>query len=263
MDLEKRKLRISLILQLTKRQVVGRYKGSSLGLLWSFLNPLIMLSIYTFAFSVVFQAKWGIENEGHFDFALVLFASLTLFNLFGDVLREAPFLIVQQPNFVKKVIFPLEILPVVSVFSSLIHSFFSFVIFFFFYFLVNHALPWTVVFLPLVLLPIILIALGLSFFLSSIGVYIRDIGFFMAHFVTILLFTSPVFFSLDKIPLSFRKFLFLNPLSLLLEEGRSILIFERSPNFFVILSTTCFGFLLIYLGFQWFKRTRPGFADVL
>jgi lipopolysaccharide transport system permease protein len=254
---------ISLIIQLTSRQVIGRYKGSTLGLLWSFLNPLILLSIYTFAFSYVFQARWGLENENHLDFALILFASLTIFNLFAEVIREAPSLVIHQPNFVKKVIFPLDVLPIVSVLTSLVHAIVSLVIFFVFYWLVHHSLPWTIIYLPFVIAPILLLSLGTSYFLSSIGVYIRDIGHFMGHFVTILLFTSPVFYSTEKIPESFRKFLFLNPIAILLEESRGILVFEKPPQWGFLALYFAIGAILTLLGWIWFNRIRKGFADIL
>jgi lipopolysaccharide transport system permease protein len=254
---------IPLILQLTKRQVIGRYKGSAFGLLWSFLNPIILLSIYTFAFSFVFKAKWGIEQESHYDFALILFASLTIFNLFAEVIRESPNLILHQPNFVKKVIFPLDILPIVSVCSALVHTFVSLGIFFVFYFLVHHSIPYTAIFLPAVILPLMLVALGSSYFLSSAGVFIRDIGHFMGHFVTILLFTSPVFFSLERIPPQFRKFLYFNPLVLILEEARGILVFGKPPEWAILALYFAFGAIFTLLGWIWFQRTRKAFADYI
>lgn len=255
--------KISLILQLTKRQIIGRYKGSSLGFLWSFLNPIILLCIYTFAFSYVFKAKWGLENENHYDFALVLFASLTVFNVFADVLREAPNLIINQANFVKKVIFPLEILPIVSVLSSLVHAFASFLVYMVFFLAVHFTLPPTILFLPLILFPLVLISVGTSYFLSSAGVFFRDIGHFMSHFVTILLFTSPVFFSVDRIPESFRTLLNFNPLVFHLEAARSVLVFGKVPTWSGLVFYFFFGLGFSVFGWLWFQRTKKAFPDYL
>lgn len=252
-----------LIWNMTKRNIVGKYKGSFLGLIWSFLNPLLMLTIYTFAFSVVFQAKWGLENERHLDFALVLFASLTIFNLFGDVMRESPNLIINQPNFVKKVIFPLEILPIVSLYSAFLQSLISLLIFIIIYGLAHFSIPSTVVYLPLVFVPLILISLGVSFILSSIGVYLRDIGYIIGHIVMVLMFTSPVFFSMDRMPITIKKIMILNPIAYLLENARMVMVFEKEPQWILLGSYTLFGLLLTKFGFWWFQKTRSGFADVI
>jgi lipopolysaccharide transport system permease protein len=252
-----------LILQMTKRNLIGKYKGSIFGLLWSFLNPLILLSIYTFAFSVVFKAKWGLAEEGILDFALILFASLTVFNLFGEILKDSPTLILSQPNYVKKVIFPLEILPVVNLLTALVHTCISILIFIIFFGFAHKSIPWTLVFLPIIFLPLLLISLGLSFFLASMGVFLRDIGYFMTHIITILLFTSPVFFPLDRIPPMFQKILFLNPVAYILEEARAIMVFGKIPDWKILSIYTLVGFILTILGFWWFQKTRKGFADVL
>lgn len=252
-----------LIWNLTKRNVVGRYRGSVLGLLWSFFNPVLMLIIYTFAFSVVFQAKWGLEDEGHLDFALILFASLTVFNLFGDVLREAPHLIIQNPNFVKKVIFPLEILPVVSLLGAFVQALISLGIFLVVYGIAHSSLPKTLFYLPLVILPLGLISLGCSYFLSSMGVYFRDIGHFMGHLVMVLMFTSPVFFSMDRMPGLVRMIMVLNPVAYLLENARKVMIFGMEPDWWLLGAYSLVGFLGTVFGYWWFQKTRKGFADVL
>ncbi|BDA79209.1 transport permease protein [Leptospira kobayashii] len=248
---------------MTKRNLLGKYKGSFFGLLWSFINPLFMLGIYTFAFSVVFKAKWGLKEEGHIDFALILFASLTIFNLFGEILKESPLLIVSQPNFVKKVVFPLEILPIINLLSALIHSAISLCVFLLFYGIAHLALPVTILLLPLVVIPLVLISLGISYILASLGVFLRDIGYFMTHIITILLFTSPVFFSLDRIPEKFRYLMLANPLAYLLEDARSVMIFGKYPNWNVLAAYTALGLCLLILGYWWFQKTRKGFADVL
>ncbi|TGN07967.1 ABC transporter permease [Leptospira ilyithenensis] len=253
----------SLIWQMTKRNVIGKYKGSFFGLFWSFINPLIMLGIYTFAFSVVFKAKWGLEEEGHMDFALILFASLTIFNFFGEILKESPLLIVSQPNFVKKVVFPLEILPIANLLSASVHMGASLVVFLVFYGIAHLSIPWTIVFLPFIIIPLTLLSLGVSYILASLGVFFRDIGYFMTHIITILLFTSPVFFSMDRIPEKFRHLMLVNPLAALLENARSVMVFEKTPDFLILSVYTVFGVLFLVFGYWVFQKTRKGFSDVL
>lgn len=253
----------NLIWSLAKRNVVGKYKGSFFGLFWSFLNPLILLSIYTFAFSVVFKAKWGMEDEGHFDFALILFASLTIFNVFSETISGAPTVILGNPNFVKKVVFPLEILPIVNFVTAIIHFSLSLSIFFLFFFTFRLYIPWTIIFLPVVLIPLSLISIGLSYFLAAVGVYVRDIGFFIGHFLQIMLFTSPVFYSLDRIPPSIRKIVFLNPVAYILENARYVLVFGKIPSWKVLTVYSCLGLLTLVIGFYVFQKLRKGFADVI
>ncbi|MCG6167583.1 ABC transporter permease [Leptospira sp. FAT2] len=250
-----------LILQLTKRNVIGKYRGSILGLFWSFFNPLIMLGVYTFAFGVVFQAKWGIENETKLDFALVLFASLIVFNLFGEIVKESPSLIVSNASYVKKVIFPLEILPIVSLLSSIFHAFISFGVLFIFYGLYHFYIHWTFVFLPIVLFPLILMSLAVSYFLASIGVFIRDLGYIIGHIITVILFVSPVFYSIERIPPLFQKFMIFNPLAYLLEDARSVFLFGQFPNWQNTIIASIFGFVLLCTGFWFFQKTRKTFAD--
>lgn len=252
-----------LIWQMAKRNVVGKYKGSILGLLWSFVNPLIMLGIYTFAFSVVFKAKWGIENEGHMDFALILFASLTVFNFFGEIISTSPVLVLGQPNFVKKVVFPLEILPVVGLISALIHTSISLAIFIVGFGLAHFSLPLSLIYLPFVFFPLALISLGLSYFLASVGVYLRDIGYVIGHIVTILMYTSPVFYSMDRLPEMFRRLLMLNPVAFILENARKVMVFGELPDWTILVSYTGVGILFLMAGYWWFQKTRKGFADVL
>lgn len=252
-----------IIWQMTKRNVIGKYKGSFLGVVWSFLNPLILLFIYTFAFSVVFKAKWGLEEEGHLDFALILFASLTIFNLFGDTLRDSPNLVLNYPNYVKKIIFPLEILPIVNLCTSLIQAGINLIIFIFFFLMTNFYLPLTIFLIPFIIFPLILIALGVSFFLASFGVYFRDIGYFMGHVITIFLFTSPVFYSMERIPKSIQKFTYINPIAIILENARSVMIFGKYPNWSELIFYSILGFVLLISGFWWFQKTRVGFSDVL
>lgn len=253
----------NLIIQMSKRTVLAKYKGSIFGFFWTLINPLFMLIVYTFAFSVVFKSRWGLNNEGHFDFALILFVSLIVFNIFSETVKDAPTIITSNASYVKKVVFPLEILPVVSLITALINAGTSFAVMFVLMVLLGNPVHLTIIYFPAVVLPLILITLGLSYLLASIGVFLRDISQIVSHLTTILLFTSPIFFSMDRIPEMFRKFAFLNPLGLIVEESRKAVIFGHSPDWKILGYSALFGIFLLWAGFYIFQRLRKGFADVL
>ncbi|WP_350112340.1 ABC transporter permease [Nitrosomonas sp.] len=251
---------------MTKREVISRYRGSFLGLLWTFINPILMLSIYTFVFSVVFKVRLDPQNGDHddkFAFALLLFIGLILFNLFSECLSRAPGLILSNVNYVKKVIFPLEILPLVSLGSALFHAGISFLVLFSFMLIINHPVEWTVIFLPVILLPLILLTMGLSWILASIGVFVRDIGQFIGLILTMLLFLSPIFYPASALPESVRDYLFLNPLTLVIEQARAIILYGQMPDWGSLILYYLFAFFVAWIGLMWFKKTRKGFADVL
>jgi len=253
-----------LIFQMAKREVVGRYRGSVLGLAWSFFNPLIMLVIYTFVFSVVFKARWGEDaGGGKANFAIILFVGMIVHGLFAECVNRAPSLILSNVNYVKKVIFPLEILPWVSMGSALFHSLISLVVLLLVQVLVNHALPWTVIFIPLVLVPLIFVSMGVTWFLTALGVYLRDIAQVTVVFTTVLLFLSPVFYPLSSLPESYQKWLQLNPLTFMIESSRKVLIFGHPPDWPSLGLALMVSLIIAAGGFWWFQKTRKGFADVL
>jgi lipopolysaccharide transport system permease protein len=253
-----------LIRQMTWREVAGRYRGSVLGLAWSFLNPLLMLAVYTFVFSVVFKARWGVgAQETQVDFAIVLFAGMIVFGLFSECINRAPGLILANTNYVKKVVFPLEILPWVSLGSALFQSFVSLIVLMLVQIMVKQSLPWTSIFLPLVLLPLIFATIGASWFLAALGVYMRDIGQIMVVLTTVLMFMSAVFYPVSALPEKLQFWLELNPLVLIISESRKVLIFGNLPDWPKLGIALVAGLAIGFAGFWWFQRTRKGFADVL
>jgi len=253
-----------LISRLSKREVVGRYQGSIIGLLWSFLNPIFMLVVYTFVFSVVFKARWGVgDDETKIQFAVVLFAGLIVHGLFSEVLNRAPNLILSNVSYVKKVLFPLEILPGIAMGAALFHTTVSLTVLLVAYILFYGSLQWTAVFIPLVLLPLVILTLGLAWVLASLGVFLRDVGQTISIITLIMLFLSPVFYPLTALPHEYQILIMANPLTFIIEQTRQVLIWGRLPNWIGLGIYAMLATGVAWAGFAWFQKTRKGFADVL
>lgn len=255
----------SLIYALSKREVVGRYRGSYFGILWSFFNPLLMLLVYTFVFSQIFKSKWDPQSDSKTEFALVLFAGLLIFNIFSECLTQAPRLILNNANYVKKVVFPLEILPWVNLYSALFHGLISLLVWVLAYFLLFGIPNLTVLYLPLIILPFCLMVMGFSWVLASLGVYLRDIGQLIGIVVNAMMFLSPVFYPITSLPEQYRSWMYLNPLTIPVQLTRDFLFWGEQPNFHgkILLTYLVVAVAVACLGFFWFQKTRKGFADVL
>lgn len=253
-----------LIWQMTKREVIGQYKGSIMGLTWSFFKPMLLLSVYTFVFSFVFKARWGIDvEESKAQFATVLFVGLIIHGLFAQIASVAPNLIVSNANYVKKVVFPLEVLPIVNMGAALFQSAISLAVLFIALILFNGYLHWTVLFFPIVLLPLLFVSLGFALGVSSIGVFIRDVEQPIEILVMILLFISGVFFPIDILPEAYRPWLMANPMAFIIDQAREIIIWGHLPDWFGLSLHLSVSLFILWIGFFWFQKTRKGFADVL
>lgn len=253
----------SLIRGLIKREIIGRYRGSFIGLLWSFLNPLLMLAVYTFVFSVVFNARWIGGADSRAEFAMILFSGMIAFSLFSEGLLRGPMLIVGNSNYVKKVIFPLEVLPVVILGSAVFHFLISFVAWLIFYFLLIGVPPATIFGLPIVLLPLVLMSLGASWLLASLGVFLRDIGQVIGVLTMVLMYMTPIFYPVAALPQDYQYLLSLNPLTASIEQVRNAMIFGAPLDWTIWLRQMLIGVAAAWLGFFWFQKTRKGFADVV
>jgi len=253
-----------LILQMTKREVVGRYKGSAIGLAWSFFNPVFMLTVYTFVFSVIFKSRWGIEGEeSRTQFAVVLFVGMIVHGLFAEVLNRAPSLILSNVNYVKKVVFPLDTLPVIAMGAALFHSVISLGVLLAAFAMFNGYLHWTAILIPFVLLPLVILTLGLAWMLASLGVFLRDVGQTIGIITTVMMFLSPVFYPVTALPVEFRPWLMANPLTFIIEQAREVLIWGHLPDWTGVGIYTVAATVVAWLGYMWFQKTRKGFADVL
>jgi lipopolysaccharide transport system permease protein len=252
-----------LIYQFVKRDLASKYKGSLLGTMWSFLVPFIMLTIYTFVFSVIFKAKWGKGDENIFTFGLTLFAGFIVYTIFAEVVTRSTTIITNNPNYVKKVVFPLEIFPVVLLGVSMINASISVLILCAFYFIIHFTLHWTVIFVPIVLLPVVLLSLGFGWFFAATGVFVRDIGHVVGLAVQVLMFLSPVFYPISAVPSYFQPIYTLNPLGIVMEEMRRVVLSGEMPYWDNWTMVALISFIICIAGFSFFQRCKGAFADVV
>lgn len=253
----------SLLYRFIVREVVGRYRGSFLGLAWSFFHPLLMLSIYTAVFSMVFEAKWSEQSQSPVGFSLVLFVGMILHGFFSECIIRSPSLILSNANYVKKVVFPLEILPPAALGSALFHAAISFGVLLGMFAALHGLPPLTLVAAPVLMIPLLLVGLGTSWFLASLGVYVRDVGQMASVLATVLLFLSPVFYSASAVPPPMRWIMRINPLAITIGQMRDAVLWGRWPDWSAVAVYSLLAFLFAWLGFAWFQKTRTGFADVL
>ena len=246
-----------------KREIISRYRGSVFGLFWSFFNPLAMLLVYLFVFNIVLKTRFNENSETKAEFALVVFAGITVFIFFSEIVTRSPSLILSNVNFVKKLVFPLEILTYIVTGTALFQILINMVILLIANLFIYKSLPWTLVFFPVILLVLIPFCLGLSWMLASLGTFIRDIGHVVVVSTQILMFMTPIFYPVDAIPEGFRYYIKLNPLTLIVSEMRSIAIYGNLPNWEGILIYGVFRWFIAWIGFYWFQKTRNGFSNVL
>jgi lipopolysaccharide transport system permease protein len=252
-----------LIVQLSTREIAARYRGSVLGIAWSFVTPMLMLAIYTFVFSVVFQARWSSPLNNRFEFALVLFAGLIVFTLFSECVSRAPTLLAENPSYIKRIVFPLEALAWVLIVSSLFNTLISFAILFAAYAIVVGPPPLTALWLPLVLTPLVLLTLGLIWFLAATGLFIRDIRQFVGIILPVLMFASPLFYPVSALPEGVRGWMQFNPLAVAMEQVRDVALFGHAPSAAVLGYSTLLALAAAWGGLVWFRVTKRGFADVV
>ncbi len=253
----------TLIWQFARRDVLARYRGSVLGLGWTFLTPLLMLAVYTFVFRAVFNARWTTTGTGDFEFALQVYAGLIVFSLFAEVMNRAPRLILEQPNLVTRVVFPLEILPWVAVLAGLFHLVLNLAALLVVAAVARNGLAPSVLALPLVLAPILPLLLGLGWFLASLGVYVRDMGQVVSLVVSLLMFLSPVFYPVSSLPERWQPLLRANPLTPVMEQLRRVALEGLWPDWTQLALHLAIASAIAWAGARWFAETRKGFADVI
>lgn len=252
-----------LFVELVRREVESRYRGSVLGVFWSFAAPILLLGVFTFVFSTVFEARWGRAVGDRTLFALMLFPGLILYTLFAEVLGRSPGVIVAQPNYVRKIVFPLEMLPAIAVVSAGVHALIGLVIVVIFKLIATGSIPLTALWLPVIVVPYLVMLCGIAWLLSALGVYLRDIGQVTGVVSTAIMFLSPVFYPVEALPSDWQPWTNLSPLTLIIEQARQVLIVGESPDLAALglyaTLAAAFAAVALYL----FQRARKGFGDVL
>lgn len=252
-----------LLQQLSRRDIASRYQGSAVGVLWAFFSPVLMLLVYTFVFGYVFKARWmGAETDRSF-FALNLFAGMLVHGFFAECAIRSPGLLQQNSNFVKRIVFPLWLLPLVPLASALFHTCISFLVLFLAHLAIVQSVHWQLLLLPFLLVPFILFLLGLVWMLSALGVYLKDLSQIIPIMVTVLMFMSPVFYPAEALPEQIRPIMYMNPLTPAIETLRAVLFDGQLPSILAYSVALFIGVLFAGLGFFIFNRLKVGFSDVL
>lgn len=254
----------ALIQQFTARDVLGRYRGSYLGLFWSLLRPLCMLSVYFVVFGYIFQSRFGHDDhESRVDYALGLFCGLIVLDFIAECIARGPTLVVSNQNYVTKVVFPLEILPVSAVGGAVVHLVISSIPLFLGYFFVHGSLHLTALYLPVIFIPLVFLGLGIMWLFASLGVFIRDINSFVPVLITILMYISAVFYPISKVPPAMRPAVIHNPLAVLIDNLRNVFMWGMPLNWGQYLYMTVVSIVIMVVGYAFFMRTKSAFADVL
>ena len=253
-----------LLWQLTRREILGRYRGSYLGIAWALLTPLASLAVYTFVFSYVFNARWTVAGDtpGLAGFALILFTGIVAYNVFSESLVNSPYAVTRNPNYVTKVVFPLEILPVALVGAAVVHSFIGMAIIAA-VLTSQGALPATILYLPLVYLPLIAFTVGLSWAAAAFGVFLRDIGHMAGVAVQLLFFLTPILYPVSALPPSAQPWMRLNPLATIVEDFRRVVLWNQPPDWGWYALSLIGSFVVMLAGYACFMALRRAFADVI
>jgi lipopolysaccharide transport system permease protein len=253
----------SLTFELTQREVLGRYRGASFGLLWSLISPFLMLLVYTLAFGFLMKGRWPGSSGSTTDFALIVFAGLTVHGFFAECFTRAPQLIIANTGYVKRVVFPLDILVWSMTFSALFHLVMNMVVLLIMYACIKGSIHPTALLLPVVLLPLVILTAGVGWLVSALGVYLRDIGQIAGVVATAMLFLSSAIIPVETVPASYRIIFELNPLTFIINQVREVVIWGRLPDWFGLGIYTLIACAVALVGHQIFKKLRVGFADVL
>ena len=253
-----------LLWQLTRRNIESKYRGSLIGVIWMFITPLLLLTIYTFVFSIIFKSKWKIDvGDSKVSFALVMLCGMAVYNVFAESISSSTSVIVQSPNLVKKVVFPLEMLPVSNVLTALFYCLVWSIILLLGILIFMNKLCFTIVLLPVILLPIFLMSCGVCWIFASLGVYFRDLQHLIGLLLQMLFFLSPIFYPVEMVPQQFRFLFDINPLTIMIQEFRDIFIFGQYPDLSMWIFNLLISLAVYQLGYFWFMKTKRGFADVI
>ena len=249
--------------QLAKRAILGRYRGTVLGLLWSLVTPLLLLAVYTFVFGTILQVRWVSQSGGNAEFAAILFSGMLVHGILAECLTQASTLIVANPQYVKKVVFPLEALPWVTVISAFFQGVISTGILLAYLFFVQGGIPWTAVLFPIPLFILAFVCIAAGWLISATAVYLKDIAQMMGLLSTVLFFMAPILYPKTALPVEFQNLLYLNPLTYIIEQFRAVVLWGELPNWNGLALYGIASVAIAWMSLAWFQKTRKGFADVL
>ena len=249
--------------QLSRRAILGRYRGTVLGLFWSLFTPLVMLGVYTFVFGKVLEVRWPDQGGGNLEFAAILFSGMIIHGILAECLTQASTLIASNPQYVKKVVFPLEALPWVTVISAFFQGLISTGVLVAYLLIVNGSLPGTAILFPLPLFSLTLVCIGIGWLIAATAVFLKDIAQLTGSLSTILFFMAPILYPKTALPEGFQNILYLNPITFVIEQFRSVVLWGEMPDWSGLGIYTAVALIFCWGSLVWFQRSRRGFADVL
>jgi lipopolysaccharide transport system permease protein len=249
---------------LVRNEILTRYSKTILGVVWSMINPLVMIAIYSFVFGLIFEVRFGrTAGTSEVPYGIVLFSGLLLHVFMAETLLRAQSVVLDNPNYVKRVIFPLEILPIGILLANIIQALIALGVLMAVILIAGFPIPRTAFLIPIVWAPLILVTLGLAMIVASLGVFVRDIGQVLGFMMTILMFGSSILFPVDMLPEPLRPWLLLNPLTIIVDQTRAVLLWGELPNWRLLGYHAVVSLVIAWIGCWWFMRTRRGFADVM
>lgn len=249
--------------ELVKREILGRYRGATFGLMWSLMSPFLMLMVYTLAFGYILKGRWPGTSGSTLDFTLILFVGLIVHGFFAECLTRSPQLILSNANYVKRVLFPLQILPWSMALAALFHLAMNVVVLLLMKALLHQQVYATTFLLPIVLLPLFVLTIGTSWMVAALGVYLRDIGQVVGVLATAMLFLSSAIVPVEALPENFRWVFYANPLTFIIDQARNVVIWGKGPDWIVWTAYLASAVVFSLLSFTLFQKLRKGFADVL
>ncbi|MBX9670738.1 MAG: ABC transporter permease [Candidatus Obscuribacterales bacterium] len=252
----------NLISLMVHRDFTGRYKGSLLGALWPLLNPLGHMFLYTFLFNVILQVRFG-KNAGTGDFALYLMCGFLPWSAMAESIASSTTKVLELPNLVKRVVFPLETLPLIVSISSFLSGSISIVLLILFAAFRQHGLHSTILFVPLIFIPHFLFTAGLSWFFGSLGVFVRDCRHFIALALSAWMYMTPILYPPERMPAHLQFLLWLNPMAGIITDYRHVIIEGQLPNFAWYAEYSLVSLVVFLLGFHFFYKTKHSFADIV
>ena len=256
---------VSLIQSLSAREIRERYKNSLLGVLWALLTPLSMLALYAFVFVYIFDARWPALQAGgsKIEFVLILFSGITTHQIVAEILSRAPTIVTSNKSYVTKIVFPLWILVPVSALSALFNGLVSFCALLLCVIVTGVEFQWTTIFLPLIILPLLVMSAGIAWFLAALGVYIRDVGQVLPPLITGMLFLAPIFFPRTALPEQIERWIVLNPVTIPVEQVHRVVFYGELPLVSDLGIYSLIACMVAVVGYLFFRLAKRGFADVL